>query len=666
MTHPFSLRATWPWLVLAGVLALAWLAYRPGLSGGFLFDDGANLALLGQYGPVHDWPAFWRYITSGFADPTGRPLALLTFLFDARGWPAAPGPFLRTNLAIHLVNGVLLFALLRRLGRYPATGIAPARNDATALLAAGLWLLHPLLVSTTLYVVQREAMLPATFLLLGLLAYVHGRGLAAHRPRAGMAWMVAGIGLGTLLGVLSKANGVLLPMLAWVLEATVLRDGRTAPASGGRWHARFRTALLVVPSVAVFAYLLSLLPRMHAPLAHRAWTIGERLLTEPRVMLDYLHLLLVPRVLSTGLYNDAYAASTSLLQPAGTLPALLALAALVALGFVLRRRAPVASAALLFFFAAHLLESTTIPLELYFEHRNYLPAMLLFWPVAHVLLAGNRHLRWRFAAALLLPLAFAAITWQRAELWGKPEQMARLWVLQNPASSRAQATAAIFEAQSQQPERTLQRLAPLLRARPHDLQVALNYANAACAARGLAPAEIDAIAEALRGAEEGDALVFPWINRALAVAAAQRCRGLDLATVERLVDAAWQNPRLRESPGRRQDLHSLAARIALQRHQPALALARFDEALAAYPTPTAAAMQAVLLATDGHHAEALAHLDHYDRLAHARPEPGWGMPRLHRWVLDRQGYWPRELALLRTKLRAEIAQSNQDKDKPRP
>src|SRR5687768_3761921 len=104
MTQHVSLRATLPWLALAGVLALAWLAYRPGLSGGFLFDDGANLALLGQYGPVHDWPAFWRYITSGFADPTGRPLALLTFLFDARGWPAAPGPFLRTNLAIHLVN----------------------------------------------------------------------------------------------------------------------------------------------------------------------------------------------------------------------------------------------------------------------------------------------------------------------------------------------------------------------------------------------------------------------------------------------------------------------------------------------------------------------------------------------------------------------------------
>lgn len=655
-----------PWVGLALMLGVTWLAYLPGLSGGFLFDDFANLPALSAMGPVQDSASFWRYITSGTADPTGRPLALLSFLIDAREWPAEPGPFLRTNLSIHLLNGVLLFALLRRLGRFHASGIAADRNDWTALLATALWLMHPLFVSTTLYVVQREAMLPATFVLLGLIAYVHGRGLAAQRPRTGLAWMVLGIALGTLLGMLSKANGVLLPMLAWVLEATVLREVRAVPASGRSWDARFRIALLAIPTLAVFAYLLSLLPQLQAPLAHRSWTIGERLLTEPRVLLDYLHLLVVPRILSTGLYNDGYAVSTSLLNPLTTLPALLALGALVGLGFYFRRRAPVISAALLFFFAAHLLESTTIPLELYFEHRNYLPAMLLFWPVAQLLCAGHRHARLLLATALLLPCAFAAITWQRAELWGKPEQMARLWAWQNPASSRAQATAAIFETRSGRPEQALHRLAPLLRERPHDLQVALNYASAACASRGLSPADIDAVTGAIHNAVEGDMLVFRWMNQALNAAATQRCRGLDLATVERLVDAAWQNPRMRETAGRRQDLYSLAGRIALQRDQPALALARFDEALAAYPTPTAAAMQAALLATNGHYAEALAHLDRYERVMHARPQPGWGMPRLHRWIVDRQGYWPRELALLRSKLRAEIAQSTQGEGPPVP
>lgn len=647
------------WLGLLLLLGATVLAYRPGLSGGFLFDDFANLPALSAMGPVQDSPSFWRYVTSGSADPTGRPLALLSFLVDARSWPADPAPFLRTNLLLHLLNGALLFALLLRLGRHLGTARAPAGfpepADAAALLAAGLWLLHPLFVSTTLYIVQREAMLPATFILLGLLGYLRGRELAGTRPNAGMVWMLAGIGGGTLLATLCKANGALLPLLVWALETTVLRNAFAAARNAtGAWRERLRVTLLVIPSVLVLAYLASLLANATMPLDHRSWTIAQRLLTEPRVLLDYLQLLLVPRALSTGLYNDAYAVSTSLLQPTMTLVALLVVVGLVVLGFVLRRRAPVVAATLLFFFAGHAMESTTIPLELYFEHRNYIPAMLAFWPLAW----GLCHVRWRtwtrIAVALVLLAICAGTTWQRAELWGHPERMAQLWALQNPESSRAQATAASFESRSGQAGRALQRLAPLARERPHDLQVVLNYANAACAANGrLTQDEVAAVAEAMRGAREGGGLVFRWLDRALDGAASGRCDGLDLSAVERWLEAAGTNPRM-SIPGRRQDLLSLAGRVALLRGQHSVALARFDEALVAYPTPTAAAMQAAMLASNGHYAEALAHLDHFEWLGKSVPAAGPGMPRIHRWVLERQGYWPRELRLLRAKLRAEI------------
>ena len=186
------------WIGL-GTLLLAWFAYHPGLHGGFVFDDFVNLDALGKTGRVDNWPAFWRYLTSGTADPTGRPLALLSFLLDARDWPADPRPFLRTSILLHLLNGALLFALLRQLGR--RLDGASKRTDAAALLGTGLWLLHPLFVSTTLYIVQREAMLSTTFVLLGLLAWGHGRNLIARSPRAGVAWMLCGIGLGTLLAM---------------------------------------------------------------------------------------------------------------------------------------------------------------------------------------------------------------------------------------------------------------------------------------------------------------------------------------------------------------------------------------------------------------------------------------------------------------------------------
>lgn len=657
------IRRHWPWLGLAILLLATWLAYRPGLAGGFLFDDFINLSALNSPGPVDNWPAFWRYITSGSADPTGRPLALLSFLLDARSWPADPAPFLRTNLLLHLLNGALLLALLRMLGC--RLGDSRFRVEATALLGAGLWLLHPLFVSTTLYIVQREAMLPATFTLLGLLGYVHGRNVFDHgQQRAGLLWMLVAIGAGTTLALLSKANGILLPLLAWVLEATVLRQPEDAHGVADRRLRWLRRGLLVLPSMLVFAWLASLLPTISQDIADRPWTMGQRLLTEPRVLLDYLHLLVVPRVLSTGLYNDGYAASTSLMQPLMTLPALLLVSALVVLGFAMRRRRPAVAAALLFFFAGHLLESTTISLELYFEHRNYLPAMLLFWPLARALFAGTNRPTLRGMVAVALLALCALITHQRADLWGKPEQMAQLWALQNPASSRAQGTAASYTARIGRPQLAMQQLAPLWQQRPHDLQLALNYANAACAVRGLNEAEVAAVAAALRHATEGHLLVFRWLDRALGVAAEGGCQGLDFAAIETWLAAAAANP-IMQGPGRIQDREALAGRMALLHQQPDLALAHFNRGLSAYVTPDAAAMHTAMLATNGYYRQALAHLDHYERIEHRRERAhGWNMRRVHEAVLDAQGYWPYELGLLRDKLQAEIAAQAADAASP--
>lgn len=649
MTHRHATPSSLPtWLALGALLLLAWCVYLPGLHGGFVFDDFVNLDALGKTGRVDDWAAFWRYLTSGNADPTGRPLAMLSFLLDARDWPADPRPFLRTNVLLHLANAALLFALLRQLGR--KLDGASRRTDATALLGTGLWALHPLFVSTTLYIVQREAMLPATFTLLGLLTWGHGRALLAQAPRAGAAWMLGGIGLGTLLAMLGKANGALLPLLAWVLDATVYRGSDDTPLAK-----RLRFALLVLPSLLLSAYVLSKLAHWSDPLQSRPWTIGQRLLTEPRVLLDYLRLLVVPRVLSTGVYNDDYAWSTGLLHPASTLFALLAVLALLGAGFGLRRRAPALAAALLFFFAAHLLESTTIPLELYFEHRNYLPAMLLGWPLARVLVGWRVEpvVRWLIAAALLALLG--GIAWQRTSLWADQPRMASLWRASNPDSSRAIATQALFDLHAGKPALAMTILSGPWRQRPNDLQLALNYINASCQLRGPSPAKVGAVARALRNATEGDQLAYRWLGDVLDLAQAGGCPGVDVGTVERWTRAALANPRVASRPGRRQDLLSMLGRIALARGDATAALREFRGALDAWPSPDAAAQQSALLASNGHPAEGLALLDHYAAIEPLRKRPsGWNMRRVHAWVLERQGYWPREFAELRRKMREDI------------
>lgn len=640
------------------LLGIGWLAYSPGLSGGFLFDDLINLHALGARGPVDDWPAFLRYITSGTADPTGRPLALVSFLLDARDWPAEPAPFLRTNLLLHLLNGMLLFALLRRLGRH-LDGSGP-RTDAAALLGTGLWLLHPLLVSTTLYIVQREAMLPATFVLLGLWGYMHGRVLLAIRPNAGAAWMLAGIGLCTLLGVLSKANGALLPLLALVLETTVLRAGdgdRGATiARRLRW---WRWGLLVLPSLLLAGYLLAVMPGLHAELSHRPWTMAERLLTQPRILLDYVQLLLVPRAVSTGLYNDAYPISTGLLQPPTTLLALAVVATLLLLGWTLRHSAPALAAALLFYFAAHLMESSVVALELYYEHRNYLPAMLLGWPLARAIVRWKGPQWTRAAAAVAVLTLLATITWQRAELWGQPARMAQVWAAQNPDSPRAVATAAHALMASGHHTEAASLLKSRWRAQPHEPQLAFNAADAHCASGGLPTAIAAAVTETLRLATVGEVLVHRWLNRVIHTAEAGTCPGLDLAVTERWLETALANPAFGRSDAGAAELAMLQGELAIQKSDPDAALTHFRHALQRLPSPDLAARAIATLGARGFPGHGLTLLDEYQRHGYPRRQVRVGMGRLHDRVLVRQGYWPHEFAMLRGKL-------TEDRDAQRP
>ena len=659
-TPTFKLRDALPWLAWVAVMVLAWWAYHPGLSGGFLFDDFVNLNALGDSGAIDSAPTFWRYITSGTADPTGRPLALLSFLIDARDWPADPAPFLRSNLLLHIFNGTALFLLLRKLGR--VLDPADPQNDFAAVLGAGLWLLHPLFVSTTLYVVQREAMLPATFILLGLLAYGHGRVRYQHSNGAhGRVWMLIGLLVGTFLAGLSKANGILMPMLVYTLEVAIFsRADAGLQHSAALWLKRFKMIFLLIPSVVVLAYLLRFTLLWDSHIGYRPWTIGQRALTEPRIVFDYLQLLLVPRSISTGLYNDSYVVSHSLWQPASTLPALLLMLVLLCLAWATRQRAPSLSAALLFFFVGHTLESTVVPLELYFEHRNYLPALLLFWPLARALARARQPLALRALVASGLLLLCALTTWQRATIWGQPQQLAALWASRNPDSSRAQVTAASEEISNGQPKLARERLRPLWQQRPNDLQIALNFVDAACATHGLSDEDRARLNNTLRHADIGTLLVRQWLERALAVAISGRCPGLTLPTVETWLDAAQSNPAINTPLAREKSMPPLLALVALHKQQPDKALDYFNRALAANIGPETAAGQAAELASHGYYIQALKHLDTYEKIKHKATRPPRGMPYLHAKVLEWQDYWPRELALLREKLEAEIVMQTQE------
>ena len=417
-------------------IAAAVVAYWPGLGGPFIFDDFGNIDALGRMGGVTDWESFRAFVFGIHSSPTGRPLTQLTFLIDANDWPADPWNFKRTNLVIHLLNGLLLGALTRQILRaldYPGREAAQI-----ALVAAAIWLLHPFLVSTTLYAVQRMAQLASLFVFAGLLIFVRARRRVGEDPLRAYWTMSVALPVFTLLAMLSKENGILLPMLAGVIEVTVFRSRAVLLQ-------RFWTFLFIgVPSLVVLLYLgyRSADGRFFEAIEPRDFSRWERMLTELRILVDYLRHWFLPDLYTAGVFQDHVQKSTGLTAPLTTLLSMLFHAALLTLAIVWRRRASLFSLAVLFYYASHVLESTVLNLELYFEHRNYLAAAFLALPLVELA-------RRQFSAPLFLITGvlacgvLAGFTRYSATVWQDYPSMVAASAQKAPGSARAQSQYAL-------------------------------------------------------------------------------------------------------------------------------------------------------------------------------------------------------------------------------
>jgi hypothetical protein len=242
------LTTLWPALAIMTLLAVGWLVYRPALSGTFLLDDASNL---GDLSTVTDFESAMNFALSGSGGPLGRPLALATFAPQAPDWDSNAAAFLSVNVLIHLLNGFLLYLFTRQLARE----LRLARNDAEflALATAACWLLMPLLASSTLMIVQRMTTLSATFVLGGLNGYLFARRSLDASPNAALAGMSSALVVATLLAVLTKENGALLPVFVLVMEITLLAQPRQLPVL--RWKA-WLSAFLLAPTLLIVIFLL--------------------------------------------------------------------------------------------------------------------------------------------------------------------------------------------------------------------------------------------------------------------------------------------------------------------------------------------------------------------------------------------------------------------------
>lgn len=363
-------------LAAIGLAILIGLLYGSSLDNSWFFDDYQNIL---RNPNVHLASLSWEEIAKSFQGvdhvSMRRPVSYLSFALNHYVGQLDVFGYHLVNITIHYLTALFLFLFL-----YETLNLHMVKRDSgtdtsygVALLATVLWAVNPVQVTAVTYIVQRMTSLCTLFYVVALFFYIQMRVAVSLRKSVLTGGLCLAAGL---LSLGSKENGAMLPASLFLLEFLIIQ-GAT----------RRNLKEIVITAVLSLVVLLAVASLYISPAAildgyqSRPFTLGERLLTQPRIIIFYISLLLYPIPDRLTLLHDI-PISTSLFQPWTTLPAILCVTAIVVIGLGLAKKRPLISFSILFFFVNHLIEGTFIPLELIFEHRNYLPSMLFFLPIS--------------------------------------------------------------------------------------------------------------------------------------------------------------------------------------------------------------------------------------------------------------------------------------------
>ena len=563
-------------LFLFLLLLLTVYLYYPGLAGSFYLDDFSNLSELSEV----EKNGFFYYIFSGFAGPSGRPLSLLTFALQYPAWPDNPFPFKAVNLALHCANGILVWLVSLRLIRPLEPG--RGRRRLFAFFTTAVWLLHPLQLSTVLYVVQRMTLLSTLFTLAGIWAWLHCRDEVIHRPgpRAYLKFMAPGA-LCLLLAILAKENGILLLLYIIVIEKTLFA-GRGVGLKNGL------LLVLALPLLALLVYLLRDLDGLITSYEFRPFTLAERLLTQPSVLLVYLKNILLPMYGAYGLYHDDFPVSAGLLAPPYTLFSIAVLLLFFLAGLCYRKSAPVFSFAVLWFLAGHALEASFVNLELYFEHRNYLPSLGILFGVNYLLLKFIKTRQHRLSAGLV-GLVYCTLVmgafYLESTLWHQPRLQALEWARNQPASERVLTHLAHAYGDSRQYEKAIAIYTRIEQLKPRNIYPAIVKLHIeSCAGQRPVPPELwDSVLTRATGARADSVTIVSSLDGFVVDIINDNCQPGQHEQMEKLLLTLTKNDNYRFV---RDYLYEFLAALRVYNHQYERALDYIDSALAVSGKPS--------------------------------------------------------------------------------
>lgn len=340
---------------------------------------------------------FTSYYAGNYA-----PLQMLSYMCDYTIWGLWPGGYLLTNIIIHSLNGLLIYGLL----------LKSHGEKLLALVAAGLFLFHPVQVESVAWISQRKNLLAMFFMLIAFAGYVVYRNSSAGRSRLAYCVSVAAF----ICSLLSKSASVFFPVALVLYDYCFCAGWRKVRLTD-------KTPFLFFAGAAALLAVQSQSPGVTGWSGidyggRTSWHGGSpwaTFLTMIPVLLDYLRIIVWPSGLSA-----IYAPSLHTTLDITVLSSIPVLLTVIMLSWRIYRYDRRTGYWVLFSVLALLPVSQIIPLVTLMNDRYlYFPmiGVAALGGAGAVALRAKTGVMVSAGASLVLVMILAIMSFQRAEVW---------------------------------------------------------------------------------------------------------------------------------------------------------------------------------------------------------------------------------------------------------
>lgn len=362
-----------PWnhvMAVALIFGLALIAYSNSFYVPFHFDDRPNILQNPNVQiKTFSWDRLLTFVSNTY-EVSIRIFSYFTFALNYYFGEFNVFGYHVVNFLVHVAAGIFLYWFLQLTFHLPylKEKYGPI-SYKVALFTSLIFITHPIQTQSVTYIVQRMTSMAGMFYLLTMILYIKGRLSLGIRKYV----YFGSASVTYLLGIFSKENVAILPLFVLIYEFYFFQNV-TLSLKG-------RKVLGVVIGVVTLIAVAGLAvwgKRYYELIIEgykiRDFTLGERVLTQFRVVLYYLTLLAYPHPSRLNLDYD-FPVSKSLVEPMTTLFSFLLVIGLLAFAVWMAKKNSLVSFCIFWYFGNLVIESSIFPLEMVYEHRLYLPSI---------------------------------------------------------------------------------------------------------------------------------------------------------------------------------------------------------------------------------------------------------------------------------------------------